>query len=101
MSQMRQCLIACAVHGLGRTYSGQRGRVLDRFHSMTFIHIKSCTSGLSDMVMVTMCERMQVRQLIKNHLSALAGRTNVFTGLLYSNDPTIMAWDVYNVRTLL
>lgn len=42
-----------------------------------------------------------VRQLIKNHLSALAGRKNVFTGTLYSDDPTIMAWDVYNVSCFL
>ena len=41
-----------------------------------------------------------VRQLIKNQLSALAYRHNVFNGNLYRNEPAIFAWDIYNVCML-
>ena len=40
-------------------------------------------------------------QLVKDHYQVLVNRQNYFTGVLYKNDPTIFAWDLFNVRSLL
>ena len=42
-----------------------------------------------------------VRNLIKNDYKVLVTRKNTFNGILYGEDNAILAWDIYNVRTLL
>eukprot|EP00798_Chlamydomonas_sp_ICE-L_P015113 gene15113-21169_t len=37
-----------------------------------------------------------VRTLYKQHISYMTNRTNVYTGIKYKDDPTIMAWNVMN-----
>ncbi|BDA46186.1 Mannan endo-1,4-beta-mannosidase 1 [Coccomyxa sp. Obi] len=38
----------------------------------------------------------KVRDMIKDHYTVLVNRRNVFTGKLYKDDDTILAWDIYN-----
>lgn len=36
------------------------------------------------------------RELYKEYVAAIVGRTNTRTGALYRDDPTILAWDLIN-----
>lgn len=36
----------------------------------------------------------RVKQLYMNHVRTLANRRNVYTGLLYKNDPAIFSWNL-------
>lgn len=42
------------------------------------------------------CREPSVRQLYKEHMSYMLGRTNTVSGQPYSSDPTIYGWDVLN-----
>lgn len=41
---------------------------------------------------------VRAKQLVKNHFQVLVNRTNYFTGIQYKDDPTIFAWNIFNVR---
>ena len=38
----------------------------------------------------------EILSLVHNHVAKLFSRRNKITGLVWSEDPTIFAWDVFN-----
>ena len=52
--------------------------------------------GITDKMSNAFFTDLEVQSLVHNHIAKLFSRRNTFTGLVWSEDPVIFAWDVLN-----
>lgn len=52
--------------------------------------------GITDEMSNAFFTDFVIQSLVHNHIAKLFSRRNTFTGLAWSDDPVIFAWDVFN-----
>eukprot|EP00891_Asterochloris_glomerata_P007599 jgi/Astpho2/7599/Aster-x1445 len=56
--------------------------------------------GITDEMSNGFLTDLEIQSLVHNHIAKLFSRRNTFTGLAWSDDPVIFAWDVFNEPSL-